>query len=142
MSGFYGQDYDDDGNLIPRGEDLDGAALLDEVHAAYTRYVIFPSPEAADALTLYTAATHDQPAWEHASRLVIKSPIKRCGKTRAQEVARELVHKALPTTNISRPRWPGRSARTIRRRSSSMRPTRYGARRTSGLRVPRICAAS
>ena len=83
MSGFYGQDYDDDGNLIPRGEDLDGAALLDEVHAAYTRYVIFPSPEAADAVTLYTAATHAQTAWEHASRLVIKSPIKRCGKTRA-----------------------------------------------------------
>jgi Protein of unknown function (DUF3631) len=87
----------------------DGAALLDEVHAAYTRYVIFPSPEAADAMTLYTAATHDQRAWEHASRLVIKSPIKRCGKTRAQEVARELVHKALPTTNIS----PAALARSI-----------------------------
>lgn len=106
---MIGNDYDDDGNLIPRGEDMDGAALLDEVHGAYTRYVIFPSPEAADALTLYTAATHDQAAWEHASRLVIKSPIKRCGKTRAQEVARELVHKALPTTNIS----PAALARSI-----------------------------
>jgi hypothetical protein len=80
---------------------LEGAALLDEVHAAYTRYVIFPSPEAADAMALYTAATHAQPAWEHASRLVLKSPIRRCGKTRAQEVARELVHNPLPTANIS-----------------------------------------
>ena len=60
-------------------------------------------------MTLFTAATHAQPAWEHASRLVVKSPIKRCGKTRAQEVARELVHKALPTTNIS----PAALARSI-----------------------------
>jgi hypothetical protein len=84
-----------------KAEDLDGAALLDDVHAAYTRYVIFPSPETADAMALYTAATHAQPSWEHASRLVLKSPIRRCGKTRAQEVARELVHKPLPTANIS-----------------------------------------
>jgi hypothetical protein len=89
--------------------DGDPAALLDEVHSAYTKYVIFPSEETADAITLYTAATHAQSAWEHATRLVIKSPIKRCGKTRAQEVARELVHKALPTTNIS----PAALARSI-----------------------------
>jgi hypothetical protein len=92
-----------------RGEDVDGAALLAEVHAAYTRYVIFPSPAAADAVALYTAATHAQAAWEHASRLVVKSPIKRCGKTRLQEVARELVHNPLPTTNIS----PAALARSI-----------------------------
>jgi hypothetical protein len=96
-------------NLEELDVTVDGVAVLDEVHAAYTRYVIFPSPEAADAVTLYTAATHAQTAWEHASRLVIKSPIKRCGKTRLQEVARELVHKALPTTNIS----PAALARSI-----------------------------
>jgi len=87
----------------------DGAAVLADVHAAYTRYVIFPSAEAADAVTLYTAATHAQTSWEHASRLVVKSPIKRCGKTRLQEVARELVHNPLPTTNIS----PAALARSI-----------------------------
>lgn len=91
------------------GGKLTGAELLGQVHAAYTGYVIFPSPAAADAMTLYTAATHAQTAWEHASRLVIKSPIKRCGKTRLQEVARELVHRALPTTNIS----PAALARSI-----------------------------
>ena len=83
------------------GGSLTGAELLGQVHAAFTRYVIFPSAEAADAVTLYTAATHAQAAWEHATRLVVEGPIKRCGKTRLQEVARELVHKALPTTNIS-----------------------------------------
>ena len=91
------------------GGKLPGAELLGQVHRAYTAYVIFPSEAAADAITLYTAATHAQAAWEHASRLVIKSPIKRCGKTRLQEVARELVHNALPTTNIS----PAALARSI-----------------------------
>jgi hypothetical protein len=75
--------------------------LLDAVHGALTRYVVFPTPAAADALTLWIAATHAQPAWEHASRFVVKSPIKRCGKTRLQEVTRELVHRPLATTNIS-----------------------------------------
>ena len=68
------------------GGSLTGAELLGQVHAAFTRYVIFPSAEAADAVMLYTAATHTQAAWEHATRLVVKSPIKRCGKTRLQEV--------------------------------------------------------
>ena len=89
------------GPEVPDAEVIDGAELLDEVRAAYTRYVVFPSPEDADAAALYTAATHGQPVWEHATRLVVKSPIKRCGKTRLQEVARELVHHALPSTNIS-----------------------------------------
>jgi hypothetical protein len=78
-----------------------GPELLDEVHAAYTRYVVFPSQEAADAVTLYTAATHAQTAWEHATRLVVKSPIKRCGKTRLQEVMKRLAHQVLSTANIS-----------------------------------------
>jgi hypothetical protein len=79
----------------------DGAALLDEVRGAYTRYVAFPSEEAADAVALHTAATHAQAAWEHATRLVIKSPVRRCGKTRLLEVAVELDHQVLATTNIS-----------------------------------------
>ena len=53
---------------------IDGAALLDQLHAVLTRYVIFPSPEAADAVTLWIAATHAQAAWAHAPRLVIRAP--------------------------------------------------------------------
>jgi hypothetical protein len=84
-----------------RPADLDGAALLDEVHDQATRYVAFPSPEAADAVALWVAATHAQTAWEHATRLVIKSPVRRCGKTRLLEVAMGLCHQVLATTNIS-----------------------------------------
>lgn len=78
-----------------------GTALLDELHAAITRYVILPSPETADAVTLFIAASHAQPAWEHATRLVVKSPLKRCGKTRLLEVCRETCHRPLPTSNTS-----------------------------------------
>jgi hypothetical protein len=78
-----------------------GAAVLAQVHEIVTRYVVWPRPEDADAFVLFVAATHAQPAWEHATRFVLKSPIKRCGKTRAQEVGRELVRAPLSTTNIS-----------------------------------------
>ena len=80
---------------------LAGASLLDELHRVLCRYVVFPSAEAVDAVTLFAAATHAQPAWEHASRLVIKSPQKRCGKTRLQEVLAEVCHRVLKSTNIS-----------------------------------------
>ena len=83
------------------GGKLTGDEVLDQVHAAFSRYVIFPSPEAADAVVLYVAASHAQPAWQHATRLVVKSAEKRCGKTRLFEVAREMVHHALPTVSIS-----------------------------------------
>jgi len=43
--------------------------------------VILPSPEAIDAAVLWIAASHAQPAWTHAPRLVIKAPEKRCGKS-------------------------------------------------------------
>ncbi len=80
---------------------LDGAAVLAEAHATLTRYVVFPSPEAADAVTLYAAATHAMPALEFAARLVIKSPVKRCGKSRLLDVLGQLVARPLTTADIS-----------------------------------------
>lgn len=89
-----------------RGERLDqncttATALLDDVRDALTRFIAWPDEHAADAVTLWIAATHAQPAWHHATRLVISSPEKRCGKTRALEVVRALCHRPLATTNIS-----------------------------------------
>ena len=88
-------------NLDDLDVELDGAFVLTEVHAALTAYVIFPSAEAADACVLYAALTHAQPAWEHATRLLVKSPEKRCGKSRLLEILRELVNSPRPTVNIS-----------------------------------------
>ena len=78
-----------------------GAALLDRLRAALTRYVILPSPEAADAVTLWIAATHAQPAWAHAPRLVIRGPEKRCGKSRLLDVVEATCHEPLITVNAS-----------------------------------------
>jgi Protein of unknown function (DUF3631) len=79
----------------------DGVALLGALHAAFTRYVAFPSPEAADAATLWTAATHAQAAWDHATRLAVISPAKRCGKSRLLDVIEATCHDPVMTVNIS-----------------------------------------
>jgi Protein of unknown function (DUF3631) len=79
----------------------DGAHLLDELHTALTRYVAFPNPEAADAVTLWVAATHAQPAWEHAPRLAAISPEKRCGKSRLMDVVEATCHRPLITVNVT-----------------------------------------
>ncbi len=79
----------------------DGAALLDELRTALVRYVALPHPAAADAITLWIAATHAQPAWEHAARLVLTSPEKRCGKSRTMDVVAATCHKPLATVNAT-----------------------------------------
>jgi hypothetical protein len=60
----------------------EGAELLDELREALARYVILPSGEALTAVTLWVAATHIQPALQHAPRLAVVGPAKRCGKSR------------------------------------------------------------
>jgi hypothetical protein len=79
----------------------EGALLLDELYAALGRYVIFPSAEAHDAVVLWTAATHAQSAWEHATRLGLIAPEKRCGKTRAQTVIEACSHRPLAAVNAT-----------------------------------------
>ncbi|GAA3213951.1 DUF3631 domain-containing protein [Actinocorallia longicatena] len=80
---------------------LTAAALLDAVLDALNRYVILPSPEAADAVVLWIAATHAQPAWPHAPRLVIRGPEKRCGKSRLLDVVEATCHDPFITVNSS-----------------------------------------
>ncbi|HEX5119563.1 MAG TPA: DUF3631 domain-containing protein [Pseudonocardiaceae bacterium] len=63
--------------------------------------MILPSTEAADAVTLWVAASHAQPAWAHAPRLVIRGPEKRCGKSRLLDVVEATCHEPLITVNAS-----------------------------------------
>lgn len=81
--------------------DHDGAALLDRVQAALNRYVILPSGHSVSAVVLWIAATHAQPAWAHAPRLVIRAPEKRCGKSRLLDVVEALCWNAFITVNSS-----------------------------------------
>ena len=79
----------------------EGAALLDELRAALNRYVIMPSPHAVNAVVLWIAATHAQPAWAHAPRLVIRAPEKRCGKSRLLDIVEATCHEPFLTVNAS-----------------------------------------
>jgi len=78
-----------------------GARLLDDLHAALTRYVVLPSPEATDAIVLWIAATHAAPAWNCAPRLDVTSPVKRCGKSRLLDIIEATCHDPLITVSIS-----------------------------------------
>ncbi|XVQ08122.1 DUF3631 domain-containing protein [Spirillospora sp. CA-255316] len=80
---------------------MSGAALLDALREALTRYVILPSEHAADAVTLWIAATHAQPAWGHAPRMVIRGPEKRCGKSRLLDVVEATCHTPFISVNAS-----------------------------------------
>jgi hypothetical protein len=85
----------------PSAPPVDGAELLDAAHEALIRYVIFPSKAAAVAVTLWVVATHALPAWQHATRLVIKSPQKRCGKSRLLDIVKLLCFNPMPSTDMS-----------------------------------------
>ncbi|MEQ7126676.1 DUF3631 domain-containing protein [Actinopolymorpha sp. B11F2] len=82
-------------------EKVDGAALLDELRVVVTKYVVLPSDHAITAVVLWIVATHAVTAFEHATRLAIHSPVKRCGKSRLLEVIEALSHSPMATTNIS-----------------------------------------
>jgi hypothetical protein len=88
-----------------RIEDLDtateGDKILDQLHEALYDYVVLPSTEAGDAVVLWIAATHAQAAWQHATRLVVNSPMKRCGKSRLLDIVEATCHRPLITVNIS-----------------------------------------
>jgi hypothetical protein len=77
----------------------DGAALLDELRAVLAQFVIAPSEHALDATVLWIAATHLQSAWQHAPRLAVVGPAKRCGKSRLLDLLTETVHNPVITVN-------------------------------------------
>ena len=79
----------------------DGAELLDEVLTTLTKYVAFANPHQPIAVTLWTVATHALAAWQHATRLIITSPRKRCGKSRLLDVIAGLAYSALLCVNAT-----------------------------------------
>ncbi|WP_405881780.1 DUF3631 domain-containing protein [Streptomyces sp. NBC_01136] len=86
---------------ISDAEPTYGSALLDELRGQIAQFVIPPSQEALDAITLWVAATHLQPAWQHAPRLAVVGPAKRCGKSRLLDVLTETVHEPMLTINTT-----------------------------------------
>jgi len=87
--------------VAPAAPAVDGAELLSEVQNTLTNFVIFPAESAATATTLWVAATHGLPAWQHATRLAIRSPQKRCGKSRLLDVIELLCFNPMASTDAS-----------------------------------------
>ncbi|WP_457029214.1 DUF3631 domain-containing protein [Kitasatospora sp. P5_F3] len=86
-------------DLMPDAEVTEGADLLAELKALIATFVILPSEEALVAATLWVAATHLQGSWQHAPRLAVVGPAKRCGKSRLLDVLTETVHQPVLTVN-------------------------------------------
>ncbi|MEY9955316.1 DUF3631 domain-containing protein [Streptacidiphilus sp. MAP5-52] len=89
------------GQPDPEGPAGHGAALLDQLKATLARFVIMPREEALDAAVLWVTATHLQSCWQHAPRLAVVGPAKRCGKSRLLDVLTETVHDPVITVNSS-----------------------------------------
>ncbi len=83
------------------GSDVDGAVILDDLETALRRYVSLPSDAAVVGVVLWIAATHAQPAWAHAPRLVVRAPEKRCGKSRLLDVVEGACHDPFITVNAT-----------------------------------------
>jgi putative DNA primase/helicase len=84
----------------PWPQTVDGADLLTDICAAIRRYLVLPSGS-AEILALWAVHTHAFDCFAHSPRLAITSPEKGCGKTTALDVVRELVARALPTSNAT-----------------------------------------
>ena len=78
-----------------------GEEVLDELREQIRRFVVMPNQEALTAVTLWVGATHLQRAWQHAPRLAVVGPAKRCGKSWLLDVVTETVHHRLITVNAS-----------------------------------------
>lgn len=96
MAGMF-----DDPVFTDNREKDDGAALLDDLLSGLNRYVVLPDDHAAVAVTLWIAATHAVPAFQHAPRLVANSPEKRCGKSRLLDIISGTCHRPLVSVNAT-----------------------------------------
>ena len=84
-----------------QGEARAGDELLAAAHQLLTTYCALPSPEAADAVVLWCAATHALPVLPAAPRLSVTSAVKRCGKCRLLDLVNGLSYDPLPTMNAT-----------------------------------------
>lgn len=80
---------------------IDGAALLNNVRKAIRTYCVLPDENAYTAVTLWVAYTHCASAFDYAPRLVIRSSLKRSGKTRLLEVIDGLTVRTVRTSSAS-----------------------------------------
>ena len=139
LAGAAERQGDDDEPAV----DEDGAELLDAVHSRADP--LRRLPDARVRPRRHPVHRGHARADGVGARLPARdqAPLKRCGKTRLQDVAGELVHRPLLTDQHHRPRLSARSTPTTRRRSCSTRPMPSSPpAAASAPKGPRTCAAS
>jgi hypothetical protein len=80
---------------LPLGE------ILDDVRAAYSRYIGFTSQAQPVAITLWTAHTHCLEAADCTPYIRVSSAEPESGKTRTEEIAFHLVHSGVRASSVS-----------------------------------------
>ncbi len=87
-------------DIEPWPEPIDGAELLDDIVRATLDYMAMPA-EAARACALWVVYTHLYDLFEHAPRLNIRAPTKRCGKSLLRQIVGRLVLRPLSGAGIT-----------------------------------------
>jgi hypothetical protein len=87
--------------IAEHGVRNDGARILDDLRGFLCRFVAFPEPEQADAVSLWVMHTHAFEAAEATPRLSIVSAEKQSGKNRLLELLDLLVRAPLSVASIS-----------------------------------------
>lgn len=80
---------------------IDGRALFDDVREFLTRFVAYPSPEAADAHALWIGHAWLMDQWDSTPRIAFLSPEPGSGKSRALEVTEPLVPRPVHAVNAT-----------------------------------------
>jgi hypothetical protein len=87
-------------DVEPWDDDVDGAALLDEIAAQFRRFLSLPDG-AADVLALWALYTYAFENFFISPRLAIRSPEKRCGKSTLLRILAFLCNRVLFVASIS-----------------------------------------
>jgi putative DNA primase/helicase len=88
--------------IEPWPDAVDGAELLTEVAVAIRSYVVM-DPHQCDAAALLALFTHVHDLRDYAPLLIVKSPMRRCGKTKLQEMLALLTPRPRPMSGVTAP---------------------------------------
>jgi hypothetical protein len=84
----------------PWPEEVDGDALLDDLVAAFRKYIVI-EPNGLQILALWTVHTYCYERWQNTPRLYISSPKKRSGKSRVLDVLDCIVSRPIRADGLS-----------------------------------------
>ncbi|WP_078085338.1 DUF3631 domain-containing protein [Microbulbifer mangrovi] len=86
--------------IRPWHKSVEGHTIATEIQQQFDRFCILPD-SGSIALTLWTIGTYCYDGFSIFPKLLLSSPVKRCGKSTVMELLSSMAHRALPTSNVS-----------------------------------------